>query len=394
MAQDYLENITCPLGKGIIRDPAALTCQHTFCRLCLEEALAIKSQCPICGGPANSIMPQIAVAELINAAAVKCAQCGWEGHYSEYEEHERKCSSPTLSPCPIGCGVNLLQSQIEEHLQVCRLRKVSCKDCKAVITYHESLVHQTMCPEKSIECPNKCGMKIKQGDKPIHFAICKGPKSTCVLGFAGCHFVEGGGLGEKTVAEHYKGNMVKHLELMGAAVYKLKTKIEVLDKYSLAVSSTKQKESYNLSWSTGKKIVSGDKSGWSFYLSNDSIAKNFMARVRIATVGNDSNTWKICLGLFNTNKFQIGSWEKHRNGYGYILGTGNKVHEGGAQSYGKPYEAGEIIGIENREGNITFYRNQTSQGLAYSRIPGPFYLAVALSDPSHSVEILDVVELD
>ena len=119
-----------------------------------------------------------------------------------------------------------------------------------------------------------------------------------------------------------------------------------------------------------------------------------MAHIRVSELGNDANTWKVCLGVFNSDKFQVGSWERYKNGYGYILGTGHKAHVGAPEAYGEPYALGNIVSIEHRNGNITFYRNNKSQAIAYSGIKGPFYLATALSDRSHSLEIVEVIEID
>ncbi len=393
--QDFLENLTCFLGKGIIRDPVALPCQHVFCRKCIEHALSISSQCPMCSEPATvaSIKPQLAVAELINLALVKCPQCSWTGDYQSYCFHEQKCSPATVA-CPQGCGLLLKRTQVAQHLAVCRFRKTVCKDCKAELMYQELLLHEDMCPERIIDCPNHCGTKLKQGDKLTHLANCKAPKGNCTFSFFGCRFNDAGDA--KAKEEHSEAAAVEHLALLGGVVAKLKTRVDVLDKVFMAAAATApaRRDIPNICWSNSKKMVNGDRSGWSFFLSNQPIMKNFLARIKIGYVGSDSNTWKICLGLFNSKQFQQGSWEKYKNGYGYIMGNGCKVHEGGPQSYGQPYSMGDVIGIEHKDGNITFYCNQKPQGIAYTKISGPFYLAVALSDMSHQVEILDVTELD
>ncbi len=397
--QDFLETLICYLGKGVLRDPVALPCQHVFCRQCIEEYLAGNNHCPICSETATvaSIKPQLAVAELINSAPVKCPQCGWEGDYQNYEKHELKCSSP-LVPCPQGCGLSIKRSQIVGHNQVCRFRRVVCKDCKAELVYEELLLHEEACPEHIIECPNHCGTKIRASERTSHLQSCQTAKSTCPFTFSGCYFA---GNGEKTGEEHLKDSMLEHMKLLAGTVSKLKTRVDLMDRPGFLapvgaspVTRCGDSPPLNIVWSNGKKAISGNKGSWAFFLSEQSIAKSFMARVRIAGLGNDGNTWKICLGLFTSKNFQVGCWEKYHNGYGYILGNGHKVHEGSPQPYGQPYEHGDIIGMEFKDGNITFYRNQKSQGVAYTKISLPAYLAVALSDSSHTVEIVDVTELE
>ena len=395
--QEFLENLTCSIGKGILRDPVALPCQHVFCRKCIENSLSNNSKCPICLEPAtlSSIKPQLEVADLLNQAPVKCPQCGWTGAYQTYCIHEQKCFAPAL-PCPQGCGIQVKRLQLGMHLATCRFRRVNCKDCFAEIFYQELVIHEDVCPEKVVECPNHCGAKVRQSDKAAHLANCKAPKSNCTFGFCGCSFNDAGDV--QTKEKHQNEQLTAHIFMLGSLVSKLKTKTDVMER-TMATSSSQppsptKSSSLNIVWSTGSKAVNGDRSGWSFFLTSQSVSRNFVARVRISTLGDDANTWKICLGLFNSKQFQPGSWEKYRNGYGYILGTGCKVHEGGPQAYGGSYKLGDIISIEFRDGNITFHINQKSQGIAYSKVTGPCYLAVALSDVSHQVEILDVIELD
>eukprot|EP00831_Metopus_contortus_P011124 TRINITY_DN14406_c0_g2_i1.p1 TRINITY_DN14406_c0_g2~~TRINITY_DN14406_c0_g2_i1.p1 ORF type:complete len:182 (-),score=20.83 TRINITY_DN14406_c0_g2_i1:46-591(-) len=148
-------------------------------------------------------------------------------------------------------------------------------------------------------------------------------------------------------------------------------------------------------WSNGKKVLNGGLSkNWSFFLSSNTISGDFVAKIKICSLGTDTNTWKICLGLFNSSKYHVGSWEKYQNGYGYILGTGHKVHESSPGTYGEAYTNGDIISIEYKNSNITFYRNHTTQGVAFINAKGPFYLACALSDTSHSVEIIEVKKIN
>jgi len=401
-AQDFLLDITCTLGKGILRDPVALPCQHVFCRRCIEQALMQKSQCPTCNEPASlsSIKPSLAVAELINSIQVKCPQCGWTGEYQAFVLHEEKCSPATL-PCPQGCGITLRRTQMAHHMSECRFRLVTCKDCKNPILYQELLIHEEVCPEKIIECPNHCGAKFKPAEKTAHMNSCKAPKGNCPFSFCGCGYWEA--IDDKSKKEHLDGNFIEHLAMLGNKVSKLKARTEIIDKLMTSKQhssggsnggNSPKKADLNIVWSTGSKIVRGEKNGWSFFLSSMPMKKSFNAKIRINSVSNDSNTWKICLGLFNSKAYQAGSWEKHKNGYGYILGNGSKVHEGGAQPYGQAYKAGDIISIEQKDGNIEFFVNGKAQGLAYAKIPGPFYLAIALSDVGHSAEILEVIELD
>lgn len=63
-------------------------------------------------------------------------------------------------------------------------------------------------------------------------------------------------------------------------------------------------------------------------------------------------------------------------GYAYNASDGNKYNNGTGTSYGATYTSGDIIGVafdaDNR--TLTFYKNNTSQGTAYSSIPAGIYI--------------------
>ena len=65
-------------------------------------------------------------------------------------------------------------------------------------------------------------------------------------------------------------------------------------------------------------------------------------------------------------------------GYGYSAYNGNKwnnTNSGGA-AYGASYAVNAVIGVEVNNGTLTFYKNNVSQGSAYTGITGNYYPAV------------------
>ena len=68
------------------------------------------------------------------------------------------------------------------------------------------------------------------------------------------------------------------------------------------------------------------------------------------------------------------------NGYGYYGQTGNKLNSG-ANSYGSTFTAGDIIGIamDLDADTLTFYKNNTSQGTAFTGLTGTYFAAVSSS---------------
>jgi hypothetical protein len=65
------------------------------------------------------------------------------------------------------------------------------------------------------------------------------------------------------------------------------------------------------------------------------------------------------------------------NGYAYHANTGNKFNNG-STAYGASYTAGDVIGVAldmstAGSASITFYKNNTSQGVAFSGLTGDFF---------------------
>ena len=62
--------------------------------------------------------------------------------------------------------------------------------------------------------------------------------------------------------------------------------------------------------------------------------------------------------------------------YSYYSGNGNKYNSGSSSSYGATYTTGDIIGValDLDTGTLTFYKNGSSQGTAYSSLTGEYTL--------------------
>jgi len=78
------------------------------------------------------------------------------------------------------------------------------------------------------------------------------------------------------------------------------------------------------------------------------------------------------IGIYTSGKAQGGYPGTTANGYGYdSYGSGSKIHSGTRDnSYGSSYAQGDIMGtaLDLDNGTLTFYKNNTSQGQAYSGI--------------------------
>ncbi len=64
--------------------------------------------------------------------------------------------------------------------------------------------------------------------------------------------------------------------------------------------------------------------------------------------------------------------------YGYLMTTGNKYNNSSASAYGATFSSGDVIGValDLDAGTLTYYKNNVSQGVAFSSLSGYFIPAM------------------
>lgn len=401
--EKYLDSLLCEIGYGVFRDPVGLPCQHVFCRRCIDAVSQSKGlgTCPVCyeAWSREQLASKVEINEIINQSVVKCLQCDWSGQYQSYEQHCKKFCKNALVACKYLCGVTLSRQNMPSHEETCSLRTDVCKSCSKMFPISQFKLHEQFCPERVLSCP-VCSKEIKVYDIPIHAKQWHETTSSCIFNFAGCSFASAD-RGE--LEKHYRQEIDRHMEMACDTISVLQLRLKAIEgrsseehKRIAAISSNVRPvpKVYPVKWSTGGSKVSGTKSqGWSFFMSNCSIPGNFQAKIRVLELGRDRNSWKICLGIFNSPDHQVGSWDKYKNSWGYILGNGSVIHTSPPIAYGESFGLDDNVLIEYKDGVISFYKNGHTPGPAFKGVKGPFYLAVALSDTSHSVEIIEVTEL-
>ena len=114
-----------------------------------------------------------------------------------------------------------------------------------------------------------------------------------------------------------------------------------------------------------------------------------------ATIGMQSGQWyweititaasaspAICIIGISTKSSpnEISSYPgQNANGWGYYSNTGTKVNNASFTSYGATYTTGDVIGVafDANAGTLVFYKNNTSQGTAFSSLTnGPYLPAI------------------
>jgi len=103
------------------------------------------------------------------------------------------------------------------------------------------------------------------------------------------------------------------------------------------------------------------------------------------TIGMSSGKWyweisgiNDTIGLMNSSSSLNSGIGVDANAYGYIV-NGNKINNSSQTSYGASYTSTDIMGVafDADAGTLTFYKNNTSQGTAFSGLAnGPYFPAI------------------
>ena len=115
----------------------------------------------------------------------------------------------------------------------------------------------------------------------------------------------------------------------------------------------------------------------------------------IATIGVSSGKWyweilnldgNTSLGIANNAASRSDYVGADANGWSYFI-DGNKYNGGSASSYGATYTDDDIIGValDMDDGTLIFYKNNASQGTAFSSLSGTMFPALSTSGASHNV---------
>jgi len=97
-----------------------------------------------------------------------------------------------------------------------------------------------------------------------------------------------------------------------------------------------------------------------------------------ATLGNT----KANIGIAKANAALSSYLGSDANGWGYYSLAGTKVNSGTTTAYGATYTSGDVIGVafDVDAGTLTFYKNNTSQGVAFTGLTsGPYFPAQGTS---------------
>jgi TNF receptor-associated factor 5 len=209
---DYVKevdiNLICPVCRAAFVDPVTTSCDHVFCRECINEAYKTSQTCPIDRAQLRlstdiKTAPRIIINQL-NALEVRCpnAEDGCQkvlaralvedhvGIYCDYtmvacpeEDCEKKIARKyvdrgclhSLALCP-DCSQSLEMMDMDKHrAKSCVERKKKCEECGIEMLRLEAKFHELECEEAMAHCKWAvfgCQHKSKRKDLVYHAPEC------------------------------------------------------------------------------------------------------------------------------------------------------------------------------------------------------------------------------
>lgn len=97
----------------------------------------------------------------------------------------------------------------------------------------------------------------------------------------------------------------------------------------------------------------------------------------VTAVSATNNVYMI--GVSNSSATMTNYFGSDANGWGYFGNNGQKYNSGSGTAYGATYTANDVIGValDMNAGTLTFYKNGTSQGTAFTGLTGTLFPAIS-----------------
>lgn len=204
-------NLTCLICQCPFDDPVRLTCEHYFCRECLDRALEaqphnVPNTCPTCRQTVEQWLPvPKIIADMLDELQVRCpnakAGCAWVDHRVDVANHvarycqyalvdcpDARCNGKVMqkdaykaclhveTPCP-QCQEPVMKINLEEHQrESCSNRTVNCPQCRSQVlsVYFDNHVNNE-CPQTVVKCKGQdlgCKHSVIRDEMMPHEKTC------------------------------------------------------------------------------------------------------------------------------------------------------------------------------------------------------------------------------
>ncbi|KZO95553.1 hypothetical protein CALVIDRAFT_537947 [Calocera viscosa TUFC12733] len=195
-AEEVNANLFCSICRMPFIDPYTTTnCHHTFCFLCIKEAISIVPQCPMCRCPASmgSLSPApIIIRQMVDELLVACPHardgCPATPQRCLKGSHLRDSCQYALEKCTgLGCSATLMRKDMAEHREShCFEVLVECEACheqvrRGLLPQHQ----QTECKGAELPCP-ACETLLSPANMQEHLATCPDVAIACPQSSVGC----------------------------------------------------------------------------------------------------------------------------------------------------------------------------------------------------------------
>ena len=228
------DEFQCPICTLVARDVhQASCCGKMFCRSCLDELkrTSINYTCPNCRKDLtnNHCFKDLNMNRKIRNLQICCSnkECVWKGSLQDINNHLSKCLFQTVE-CSNKCGTQLDRCNLENHLEKCPKRIVTCVYCHKEDEYQiiNGDHHQEECRGYPLSCPNNgCEEKIKRRLMRKHRDTCPKEEVDCQYSSVGCHEK----MKREDLPQHNKDKMEEHLGSAVHSIEKLKHTIKQLE---------------------------------------------------------------------------------------------------------------------------------------------------------------------
>ena len=221
----FAEPYSCPLCEGILYESVIDKCGHSFCLECSKNLLKQSQSCPFSNLPLSPPLPMnIVVNTVLEKQIVYCRNkelgCEWKGKLGDRKNHLNHECLKEVIPCEYvpDCQVKDLREKIMEHVKVCPYRLVQCEYCDETMTFENLEYHNKICPNKPVDCSNKCGLKIPLNKLKYHLEEeCDNTVVECPFNLVGCEFYE---IRLKLKA-HLEKDLERHLKMITNKIHSL-----------------------------------------------------------------------------------------------------------------------------------------------------------------------------
>jgi len=228
-SQKFILEYSCPLCEGILYEAVIDRCGHSFCKLCVETLSKNEYKCPFSNLEIHTkdILPNIVVNSVIEKQIVYCKnkknECPWIGKLGDRKNHLYYDCQKEFILCEfVGCEQKISREGMNAHVSECPYRSIKCHHCAENFNFNQMDNHYKICLGFPFECPNNCGMKIKQSEVNLHLEVfCDNSIANCPFKLVGCIITDT----RKELKKHLNDFLEQHLKLINNKIESLQDQI-------------------------------------------------------------------------------------------------------------------------------------------------------------------------